>query len=465
MLRVLSELLFTLRRGGLAISESQAIDAARTMALVGFSDRMRLRWALEGVLVTRAADRAAFARGFDLAFSADAGHPGDLFDRLRGRGFSAVEIDAVREILSAAAQRSGSAAEGAGLRLLGSGAYDLDWLLRGARMQRTLGGLASEKTVGYFSQRAGRSLGLDRAASAIDRLVAAFRETAGADRAAELAAALREEVDAIRGRIRASLVERVDATRALEGTPKSTLDVPFGELARDERADVERAVRLLSEKLRGGAMVRRRHRRRGRVDVRRTMRAAAATLGTPLSIRFVRPRPHRIKLVLVCDISDSVRSASRFLLQLVAATSDLFESVRSFVFVGDVMETTDMFARGRRAALDTGPERMAVELGAASDYQRTFVKLERALFPVLDRRTVFVVLGDGRTNNRPDGAEVLERMRARTRAVLWLCPEAPAQWGLGDSRMNRYREVCTTVLSARTARELEEAARKLARLR
>lgn len=195
------------------------------------------------------------------------------------------------------------------------------------------------------------------------------------------------------------------------------------------------------------------------------MRAAAATLGTPLSIRFVRPRPHRIKLVLVCDISDSVRSASRFLLQLVAATSDLFESVRSFVFVGDVLETTDMFARGRRAALDTGPERMAVELGAASDYQRTFVKLERALFPVLDRRTVFVVLGDGRTNNRPDGAEVLERMRARTRAVLWLCPEAPAQWGLGDSRMNRYREVCTTVLSARTARELEEAARKLARLR
>ena len=43
MLRVVDELLWTLRREGFSISTAQAIDAARVATLLGFADRDALR--------------------------------------------------------------------------------------------------------------------------------------------------------------------------------------------------------------------------------------------------------------------------------------------------------------------------------------------------------------------------------------------------------------------------------------
>ena len=73
-----------------------------------------------------------------------------------------------------------------------------------------------------------------------------------------------------------------------------------------------------------------------------------------------------------------------------------------------------------------------------------------------------VILGDGRANYLADGADAVARLRARARQVLWICPEAPGSWGSGDSAMLRYAAAATRVLVARTAKELEIAARELA---
>ena len=75
-----------------------------------------------------------------------------------------------------------------------------------------------------------------------------------------------------------------------------------------------------------------------------------------------------------------------------------------------------------------------------------------------------VLLGDGRTNFQEDGADVLDRIRARARAVLWLCPEPRAAWATGDSAMARYAGKCTKVLEVRSAEDLASAARMLATL-
>ena len=109
MLRVLSEFLWSVRRAGLAISTSKALDAARVIELVGWDDRARLRGALGAVIVERGRDRGRFDQAFDAFFAADAAHPGDLFARLRARGFADAELDTLRELLFAAAERSGAA--------------------------------------------------------------------------------------------------------------------------------------------------------------------------------------------------------------------------------------------------------------------------------------------------------------------------------------------------------------------
>jgi uncharacterized protein with von Willebrand factor type A (vWA) domain len=87
--------------------------------------------------------------------------------------------------------------------------------------------------------------------------------------------------------------------------------------------------------------------------------------------------------------------------------------------------------------------------------------LDLGILRDVDRRTTVAILGDGRTNYHDDAAEVLDRVRARARAVLWFCPESRGTWATGDSAMLRYAPKCTAVLEVRCARELEEAARAL----
>jgi len=469
MLRVLSEFLWSVRRAGLAISTSKTLDAARAIELVGWDDRARLRGALAAVIVERARDRARFEQAFDAFFAVDAAHPGDLFARLRARGFADAELDTLRELLFAAAERSGEAGDAPALRALSGHAGELDGLLAAAGIRRTLRGMTSPSMTGYFAQKTGESIGLPRAANAVARVGRVLVEALGAERGAALAAALKEELDALKRRVRRHVEQelvRRDGDRPDDEQVRRASEAPFAALSEEEEAEVRRAVRRLAERLRGSGKTRARRASRGRVDPRRTAARAARTGGVPLAIvRRRRPR-ERPKLVVVCDVSESVRSASSFLLELVAAVSELFADARSFVFVSDLAETTTLFRDGpphrALAAIASGA---VVGISANSNYARALGSLERALDGKLDKRTTLVILGDGRTNHHGAGLDVVRRLRERARAVVWLCPESPSSWGVGDSAMARYAETATLVLPARTARELEEAARRLVRLR
>jgi uncharacterized protein with von Willebrand factor type A (vWA) domain len=164
----------------------------------------------------------------------------------------------------------------------------------------------------------------------------------------------------------------------------------------------------------------------------------------------------------LCDVSDSVRLASRFLLEFVAVSQELFGGTRSFVFVSDTVETTELFqVKPSGVALGLIEQGTIVDRTRNSNYGRALSMFEDLLGQTLDRRVTVVILGDGRTNFLGDEVSVVERLRRRAGSVLWICPESPASWGTGDSAMARYAAVVDRVLVARNARELEVAAREL----
>lgn len=466
MLLTVGELLWALRRDGLSISTAQSIAAARTVELCGLDDPKRLRVALGAVLATSRDERARFLRGFDTFFAIDRGHPGDLFDRLRGRGFEAGEISMLSDLLFAVAERSGESADGGALRVLTSSPYELDHLLRAARIKRVTRGLTSPNMVGFFTERVSRELGLDRAASALGRVGRVLEEALGAERGAAMTTALREELDAMKRRVRAELLAPLDRASAGSALPpgRRSLDMPFGALSPEEANEVRAAVRELAAELRGALRVRLRRARRGPIDPGRTARAAMRTGGIPVRLLRRRRRDERPKLVVLCDLSESVRLASRYMLELVAVASEVFESMRSFVFVADLAETTALFKeRSVDDALRTLASGAVLDLGRSSNYGRVLAAAEEAAPTLIDKRTTVVVLGDGRTNHLGDGSEHLKAIRARARSLIWICPEAPQSWAVGDSHMRTYAEHATSVVVARTARELRGAMRSLVR--
>ena len=464
--RVVDELLWSLRRGGLQIPVSSAIDALVAVREVGLEDRASLTEALAAVVVKRDAERARFDRIVADFFSRASPHEG-LFERLVRLGFTDVEISEVRDLLErlAASGQNGGSELGS---LLERGP-ELDRLFHLAGIARTLAAVESPLQLGFFTYRVLGELGIGRAHDTLARLRAHLREAFGEERGDALADTLRAELDRtaedVRAHLRESLARRTDELEvARKGRRLET--TAFTALSDAEIEDVRRAVHTFGERLRGGERVRRRRAKHGRVDLGRTMRRAMRTGGVPFVL--LRKRRHRDKprLVLLCDVSDSVRAAARFMLELVYVAQELFDRTRSFVFVSELGETTQLFATEPvTAALGQAYGGSVVSVADNSNYGRVLRAFEARHLGEIDRRTTVVILGDGRTNYHDDAADVLDAIRARARALVWLCPEERSGWLLGDSAMPRYAAKVTHLFQVKNARELETAARGLAALR
>lgn len=468
LLRLLDEFLWVLRREGFSISTAQAIHAVHAAALVGFASPITLRDALGAVVVERPCDVPRFRAAFASFFAKDRAHAGDLLDRLRARGFGETELGVLRELLDAAAQHSGASSEAHGIGVLAGTEMDLDALLLSAGIGRALAPMTNALQVGFFTQQVAAATGVFAAASLMSRIRQALREALGDDRGTALGRALDEELDRMRRQVRdhveRTLTRRLSALPSGEG--RSVQDLPWSDISPAQRIEVRRLVRLLAERLRGAYRVRSRRARQGRIDLRRTVRKGLATFGVPVHlVRRIRRRD-KTKIIVLCDVSDSVRGASRFLLEVLHAVQDLFLGARSFVFVSEIGETTKRLTGAPGSAALAGIlDGSVVNLASNSNYGRALRAFDALVGRDIDRRTTVLILGDGRTNYLSSGVDVVRRLRDRAHAVAWICPESSAAWGTGDSAMVRYAAASTEVFVARTARELAAALHKVMRIR
>jgi uncharacterized protein with von Willebrand factor type A (vWA) domain len=460
MLRVVTELCAVLRRRGLPIAPPELMDAARALAVVGLDRRDEVREALATTLVKRRTDRALFDEAFERFFDPSDRGPRDLFASLAAQGFTEAELATLSELLAAAPSTSTLAA------LLGAGGgAELTRLLQRPDVARMLDGLGNPLQAGFFAQRVLDGIGMSGAKRDLGLLAMALRGALG-DRGELLAQALGRALDASREEVRAHVREELDRRlrRRAESADRAE-NKPFTALSDVEMLEVRRAVRRLVEKLRGRARVRMKHARHGPIDVRRTMRASWKTLAVPIAPKRRVRRRDRPKLVVVCDVSDSVRLAARFMLELVYALAELFADTRSFVFVRQLAEVTELFAREPvGTALAEVFAGRAVSLADNSHYGAVLAELGLRHGRAIDRRTTLVIIGDGRNNYQADEAWALSDLRRRARAVLWLNPERRSTWSIGDSAMARYAPLCDRVLEVSCAAELEEAARLLVTL-
>jgi uncharacterized protein with von Willebrand factor type A (vWA) domain len=460
--RLLDELVWTLRRQGFTIAPSQVLDLLRAVRALGWDDPLALREATAAIFLQRATDRPRFDVAFT-AFFARSGPSLDLWERLRAQGFTQEEVLALRELLDAMGQTMGGGEAVPRLGALLEGRFELDRLLQLAGVRHDLDALRNPLQLGFFTQRIAERIGLRAARSRLAELRPYLRDALGA-RGDALADALAHELDrtgeTLREHLRAATLRKGDDEDSK--TKKKREELPFTSLHDSDLEEVRRAVRGFGERLRGAARVRARRARRGRIDPGRTLRAMTRTGGVPFKPVRRQRRRDKPRLILLCDVSDSVRTASRFMLELVYAAHELFDRTRSFVFVSELGETTTLFEKEPvRTALAVAYSGEVVSVTDNSNYGRVLRAFEARHLPVIDRRTTVVILGDGRTNYHDAAEDTLGRIRARARALYWFCSEPRAAWLTGDSAMPRYAPKCTKVFEVSTARELEDATRAL----
>lgn len=211
--------------------------------------------------------------------------------------------------------------------------------------------------------------------------------------------------------------------------------------------------RLLADALsrRFRAHFRRRQRRveRGRIDLRRTVRRAAARGGVPLPPEFRAPRPGKSDLVVLCDVSHSMAPASEFLLALLAPVERYFREVVRLAYVDHPVEVE--YENGH---LLTATD---LDLYARSDFGKVLTTVRDRHAHRFGRNTLVLILGDARNNRRPPRGDVLAWLRPRVKALVWLNPEDRARWNSGDSVIGSYAKYVDLLLAARSPIELEAA--------
>jgi uncharacterized protein len=472
MLELLSGFVGELRAAGLPVSVTEHLDAARAVHHVPMEDREALKAALGATLVKSGAHWPAFETAFEVYFSprfAPRVKPGDGDNDVTDAPTSSSSGDAARSAQAALAAGGGSEPMSASelAALLFRAMRQGDRALSGALARHAVDRYAAiepGRPVGgtYYLYRTLRHLDLE---GLLERLLDQARHerelTALEERL--LADEYRARIAALRRAIEAEIRRRLVLDRGAQALAKSvrrTLpeDVDVMHANREELAALQRTLHPLSRKLAVRLGRKRRHRRKGPLDFRATMRRSLSTGGVPVEPRFRHPRPSKPEIFVIADVSGSVASFARFTLELVYAISTQFSKVRSFVFVDGIDEVTHVFEHAEDPSVAVRritTEADVVWLDGHSDYGHAFEEFDRRWGDEVTSRATVLVLGDARNNYHASGAWVLHGLQRQARHVYWLNPEPHQYWGSGDSIVDEYAVHCDAVVECRTLRQLE----------
>ncbi len=444
MLAKLQEFVALLRKNGVRTSTAELLDAVRALDAVGFDDPQQVRAALSTSLIKREEDQDSFEDLFDLYFF----RPGQflkdaeeapLLAALRAEGVSEDEVERVLALLADEAARMDPTARMAmGLRRGG-----MESLLRLLGLRVDFGRLVNPLQIGFFTQQVLEQLKFRQADTELRNMGQRLLPALGAERAEQVMRLVQDNLGKLRSAVRGYVkteFEKRNVNYTQDMRRELLLHKSFGAMSQEELHRLRREVERLAQKLRTTASLRPKQKRSGRLDMRRTMRAALATGGVPLQLKLRRRRIEKPRLCVLCDISDSVRHVSRFMLQFAYTLQELFARVRSFVFVSDLGEATDLFERhDLQEAVDRAYGGAVINVHSNSNYGRALSQFANRYLDAVTSRTTVIIIGDGRSNYFPPEAWTLARVRARAKHVLWLNPEQPSSWMFGDSAMRDYQ--------------------------
>jgi len=429
------------RGAGVRISPAESIDAVRAVEIVGYGDRAALKDALGLVLAKTTEEKRALAECFDLYFRRD-------------------EI-AVPEEDKAPSFEPGASGAGSG-GALGGMLLEGDAAGLTASMEEA-GEAAGVQNIRFFTQKnlyARRVL--DRMGlGEVERDIAALRHGRTED-GRGLARRLEASLEGLRGQVRdfvernLLLFARGQTEEFREELLKST------RLSNLERRDYERMrvlVRVMARRLATRYAKPRRRRLRGQLDVRRTMRRNMGWGGVPFVVVWREKRIEKPRVLVLCDVSGSVAAMAQFLLMFLYALNEVLADIRSFAFAGSLIEVSDIL---EHESIEAAIAKILGIIGfGSSNYGNSLADFEDGWMGLVDRRSTVIVLGDARGNRTDPRVDILARIAARAKRVVWLNPEYRAAWGTGDSDMFRYGPHCQMVRVCSTLRQLERVVGEL----
>lgn len=450
------EFIRALRAAGVRISLAESLDAMHGVDEVGIEDKDQFRSALKTTLVKESRDMDKFDTYFPLFFGSQQPDMQNATEGMSQQDQQTLEQamqalmgdkEALRQLLQ---------------QLLEGRQFSKEQLDK-AGDQSGLDQASDMSQRPWFERRMQRQLNMQQIQQMIEELLQELQAMGmSREQLQELREMLEQNAEGLSEQVSqyvgANLAERMANS---EPDPKPDLmDVPFTRLSEEEIEHLRDEIRRLAARLRSRAALRQKRANAGTLDPRRVMRHNMKYDSVPLELKYktthVKPQ-----LVLICDVSTSMRYCAEFLLTLIYELQDQVAKTDSFIFIGDIVDISMVFKEHQpmeaveKVLNENRPGYYNTDLGNSLN---TF---KQDYMGRVSGRTTVIILGDGRNNYNDPRIDIMSDLHRRARRLLWFNPESPSQWGTGDSDMVQYAPVSNGVYKVSNLRELASAVDKI----
>ncbi len=449
------QLIAALRASGVRVSLAESAEAFSAVDLMGIQDRESFRLSLRATLIKDVKDLPTFEKLFPLFFGsgqppAMGGNPSD--------DLTPEEIQMLAEALKQFTEQLQQRVE----RLMNGEPLTRSELEALAQLV----GLNQADDLNYqkwMAQRMMRAMAFPEVQKAMRELMEQLEQLGMS----------RERVDQIREMVRQNMqgmqeqIEQFAGERIAENLSErprgesidNLMNRPFQALSDSEKKLLQREVKRLAAALRTRIALRQKRMKSGQLDPKATIRANLKYHGVPMEIKH-KDRVRKPKIVVICDVSTSMRFCSELMLSFLFALQGQVRKAHAFAFI-DHLESISEDFNGSNA--DEAIESVLWRMPSGhynTDLGRALHNFNDGYMDTLNSGTTLLIVGDGRNNYNDPRLDIFSAMSRRSTRTIWLNPEPPSMWH-GDSDMPKYASLCSNVLKVGNLKELAEAVDKL----
>jgi len=445
------QLIAALRTGGVRVSLAESTEAFSAVNLMGIQNREQFRLSLRTTLIKNLKDLPTFDKLFPLFFGSGeppmmGGNPSDDMTPEEAQMWA----DAMRQFAGNLRQR-------------------MERLMNGEQLSRSeldaLGqmvGLNQSEDLRYqkwMAERMMRAMAFPEVQKAMKELMEQLQQMGmSRDRVEQMRNMIQQNMDGMREQIEQFAGERI-AENMSEKSPGDRVDNlmnrPFDALNDADKKVLQNEVKRLAVMLRTRIALRQKRAKSGQMDPKATIRANLKYHGVPMEIKH-KDRVRKPKIVVICDVSTSMRFCSELMLSFLFALQGQVRKTHAFAFIDHLESISEDFSSSdANEAIQSVLWRMPsghynTDLGwSLNDFQNEYMD-------TLNSGTTLIIVGDGRNNYYDPRLDIFSTMSRRAARTIWLNPEPPTMWH-GDSDMSKYSPLCDNVLKVSNLRELAEA--------
>ena len=445
------QLIAALRSSGVRVSLAESAEAFSAVDLMGIQDREEFRLSLRATLIKDLKDMPTFDKLFPLFFGSGqppmmGGNPTDDMTPEEAQMWA----EAMKEFAEKLRQR-------------------MQRLMNGEQLSRSeleaLGQMVglnqadSLNQQNWMTQRMLRALAFPEVQKAMKELMEQLAQMGmSRDRVEQIREMIQQNMQGLREQVEQFAGERI--AENLSEKPRSDnidnlMNRPFEALSDSDKQLLQREVKRLAAALRTRIALRQKRAKNGQMDPKATIRANLKYHGVPMEIKH-KDRVRKPKIVVICDVSTSMRFCSELMLSFLFALQGQVRKTHAFAFIDHLESISEDFS-GANAdeAIQSVLWRMPsghynTDLGwSLNDFQNEYMD-------TLNSGTTLLIVGDGRNNYYDPRLDIFSAMSRRATRTIWLNPEPPALWH-GDSDMPKYAPLCSEVLKVSNLRELANA--------